>query len=100
MDFTFSPAEAQVLLGLLASVVVPFLVSLFSKPTTNKYVKLGLALVTSLVGGALTVYIDGGLTGSVILAGAVVFMASQVHLVSWFAGMGWKDALEQLFSGE
>ena len=51
MDFTFSPAEAQVLLGLLASVVVPFLVSLFSKPTTNKYVKLGLALVTSLVGG-------------------------------------------------
>lgn len=94
MDFVFTPAEAQVLLGLLASVIVPFLVSLFTKPDTNKFAKLALAALTSLAGGALTVYIDGGLTGSVILAGAAVFTASQVHFASWFSGLDIDAKLE------
>ena len=96
--FTFSPIEAQLVLGLLASIAVPFVTAFFSRPDTNKWVKFAVAIVLSLIGGGLTVYISGALTGSVLVAGAAVFAAAQVHFASWFKGLDLKAFLEGLGS--
>ena len=95
-QLVFGAAEAQAAQMILASVLVPFATSLIVKPTTNKYAKLALAVLLSLIGGALTVFLAGGLTGSVFLAAFAVFMASQAHFASWFKGVGLDETLEEL----
>ena len=96
--FTFGAAEAQFVLGLLSSIIVPFVTSFLVRPDTNKYVKLAVAFGLSVVGGLLTVFLAGGLTGSVILVCGSVFAASQVWFGSWFTGLGLDKALEELGS--
>ena len=94
-EFTFSPTEAQLALGFLSSVIVPFIVSLLVRPDTSKAGKLAIALLFSVVGGALTQYAAGELSGgSVLVAALGVFAASQAHFAGWFSGLGLNLKLE------
>ena len=100
-EFTFSPAEAQLVLGFIASVVIPFVVSFLVRPDTSKGVKLAVALGASVVGGALSQYAAGELSGgSVVVAALGIFAASQAHFASWFSGLGIDLKLEAVGAGE
>lgn len=100
-EFTFSPAEAQLVLGFLASVIIPFIVSFLVKPTTSKGVKVAVAVVISVLGGALSQYAAGELHGgSVVVAALGIFAASQAHFASWFSGLDLDLRLEALGAGE
>lgn len=95
MHFTFSPEDANVLSLLLASILVPFVVSLIKRQSFAPVVKLLLAVAVSAAGGFLAEYAAGSLTGveSVIVAGGIVFTAAQAHFATWFSGLGLDDAL-------
>lgn len=89
MQFTFTPQDAQLVAGFLASVVVPFAVSWLKQPSWPSWLRLTAAALFSLIGGLLTVYVAGTLDGgSVIVAALAVFTASQAHYKSWFEGLG------------
>lgn len=89
MNFTFTPNDARLVAGFLASVVVPFVVSYLKQPSWPPWLRLVVALVLSLAGGLLTEYIAGTLDGGpVIVAALAVFTASQAHYKSWFEGLG------------
>lgn len=88
MEFTFTPQDAQLVAGFLASILVPFIVSWLKQPSWPSWVRLAVAVLVSLIGGLLTVYIAGGLDGgSVIVAALAIFTASQAHFASWFRGL-------------
>lgn len=96
-EFTFSPAEAQLVLGFLASVIIPFIVSFLVRPDTGKRTKLAVAIVASIVGAVLSQYAAGELSGgSVVVAALGVFAASQVHFASWFSGLDLDVSLEAI----
>lgn len=101
MRFTFTPADAELLYGVLASVAVPFVVSYLKKQHWPDWAKVLLAVAISLVGGGLSAYVAGKFDGalldtgmSVIQAGGVVFMAAMVHFKTWFQPLG----LDMLFN--
>ncbi len=94
-DFTFSPVEAQLVFGFLASVVIPFIVSFLVRPDTAKRTKLAVAIVASVVGAVLSQYAAGELSGgSAVVAALGVFVASQGHFASWFSGLDLDVSLE------
>lgn len=95
MALTFTPADAQVLALLLASVIVPFVVSLIKRQAWSPVAKLALAVLVSAAGGFLAEYASGDLAGvtSVIVAGGIVFTAAQAHFATWFQGLGLEDVL-------
>jgi hypothetical protein len=100
MDFTFTKDDAQLIIGFLASVAVPFLVSWMKRASWQPVVSLIAALVLSLAGGLLTEYIAGTLDGgSIIAAGLAVFVASQAHFATWFQGLGVEQALNPWKAG-
>lgn len=89
MQLTFTQSDAQLVAGFLASVLVPFVVSWLKQPSWPSWLRLVVAVLVSLVGGLLTVYIAGGLDGgSIIVAALAIFTASQAHFASWFQGLG------------
>lgn len=95
-EFTFSPAEAQLVLGFITSVLIPFIVSFLVRPNTSKGTKVAVAIVASIVGGALSQYAAGELSGgSVVVAALGIFAASQAHFASWFSGLGIDLSLEK-----
>ncbi len=95
MEFTLTPAEAQVLYVFLASVLVPFVVSFLSKEQTRSKTKLAIALAVSLLGGLASEYASGAIdlgkpdVMSIVTAGAAVFTASQAHFSTWFTALGY-----------
>ena len=94
MEFTFTKDDAQLVIGFLASVAVPFVVSWLKRASWPPAANLIVALVLSLAGGLLTEYIAGTLDGgSVIAAGLAVFVASQAHFATWFQSLGAEAAL-------
>lgn len=98
-EFTFTPAEAQLVSGFVASILVPFIVSFLVRPATNKYVKLTVAVLVSALGAVLSQYAAGELSGgSVVVAVLGVFFAGQTHFASWFQGIGLKKSLESIGS--
>jgi hypothetical protein len=100
MEWTFSKEDAQLVVGFLASVAVPFIVSWLKRASWKPVLSLIVALVLSLVGGLLTEYIAGTLDGGLIIAaGLAVFVASQAHFVSWFQGLGVEQALNPWKAG-
>lgn len=91
----FSQTDAQVLIGFISSVVVPFIISYIKNPRWPDWVKLTVALIVCLGAGALTVYATGGLsTTHVVIALVSIFTAAQVNYKTWFTGLG----LEQLLA--
>jgi hypothetical protein len=100
MEWTFTKDDAQLIIGFLASVAVPFLVSWIKRASWQPVVSLIVALVLSLAGGLLTEYIAGTLDGgSIIAAGLAVFVASQAHFATWFQGLGVEKALNPWKAG-
>jgi ABC-type uncharacterized transport system permease subunit len=94
MELTFSKADAQLVIGFLASVAVPFITSWMKRASWAPAVSLIIALMLSLGGGLLTEYIAGTLDGgSIIAAGLAVFVASQAHFATWFQSLGAETAL-------
>jgi hypothetical protein len=98
LELTFSPQDAQVLSLLLASIGVPFVVSLIKRQSFAPIVKLLIALAVSAAGGFLAEYASGTLDGvsSVIVAGGIVFTAAQAHFATWFSGLGLDAALAKV----
>lgn len=94
MEWTFTKGDAQLIIGFLTSVLVPFVVSWLKQASWPPVLNLVAALVLSLIGGLLTEYIAGTLDGgSIIAAGLAVFVASQAHFATWFQGLGVEQAL-------
>jgi uncharacterized membrane protein YccC len=98
VHFTFTPQDAQVLALLLASVVVPFVTSLIKRASFTPAVKLLIAVLVSAAGGFLAEYASGSLVdvSSVIVAGGIVFTASQAHFATWFGALGLDEVLTKI----
>lgn len=89
MTWTFTPADAQIILAILASAIVPLVVGALGRVTWPAWAKLALAILISLIAGGLTEYAAGHLNGgSVIAAAALIFAASQAHYATWFKSLG------------
>jgi len=87
---TFSPEDAQIVYGLIASFLVPFVISALKRASWSAGAKFALAVVVCLLAGALSVYMAGTFTGptSVIVVGAAIFTAAQAHFATWFQSLG------------
>lgn len=94
MVVTFTQQDAQVLLGFLASVVVPFVVGALARWTWPAWAKLATAGVVSLVAAILSQYAAGALVGSpdapvsVVTAVVAVFVVALANYESWFKALG------------
>jgi hypothetical protein len=99
MELIFGVQEAELLYGFLASVIVPFVVSLIARLESEKWVKFALAVLVSVAAGLLSEFAAGNLSaGSAIIAAVGVFMVSQRHFQTWFKGAGFDEALLKLGS--
>lgn len=93
-SWTLTTAEALLIRGFVISVIIPFIVSYLKRCSWPKWAKLALAVALSIVGGILTLYSTGDLSGgSVVIAVLGVFAASQLWFKSWFTGLGFEAAL-------
>lgn len=95
MNLTFTPADAELLSGFVASVLVPFAVSWLKQEDWPDWLKLVLALALSVLGGFLAKYASGELASvtSVIAAGMMIFVAAQANFATWFQGLGFEAVL-------
>lgn len=94
MEWTFSQADAQVLYGFIASVLVPFVVAFIKRCHWPDWVKLALAILVSVVGAVVSQWLAGALNGgSVIIAALGIFTAAQAHFKSWFQALNLDDWL-------
>lgn len=88
----FSQSDAETLLTILASIVVPFVVAWLKSRHWHPVTSVIVALAVSVAGGILSQYIAGTLTNtSFITAALAVFVASQAHFATWFKGLGIED---------
>lgn len=94
MVFTFTPQDAQIVLSFLASILVPFVVSLIKRQSWPSWLSVVVVVVVSLIAGALSQYASGTLTGgSVIAAAALIFAAAQAYYATWFQALGFETVL-------
>jgi hypothetical protein len=97
----FTTAEAQLVFGFFASVIVPIVVSLIARFETSATAKFLLAVAASVVGAVLSQYAAGELSGgSLVVAALGVFAASQAHFGTWFKGLGLDEYLLSLGSAK
>jgi hypothetical protein len=90
-----SITDAQILLGTLTAIVIPFAVLWLPKLSLPSYAKWLIAVGISLVGGYLTVVIAGQLRPdlSVIQVASLILTASQVVYYGAFKGLGFEQFL-------
>lgn len=94
MQWTFTQADAQVLYGFIASVLVPFVVAFLKQCHWPDWVKLVVAIGVSILGAVVSQWLAGALNGgSVIIAALGIFTAAQAHFKSWFTALGLDDWL-------
>lgn len=86
MAFTFSAADAQTLLTVFFPFVLPFVIRYIKQDGFSKSVNLAIAVVVSVLAGALACYAGGTLTNevSVVTASALIFAQAQAHYATWF----------------
>lgn len=96
-NWTFTSTEARTLYGLIASVVVPFVVSLLKRADWPAWAKVLLAVVVSVIGACLSEYAAGTLDGpvSVVMVAIGIFTASQAHFATWFQSLGAEQRLTE-----
>lgn len=95
MNLTFTQDDARIVFGLIASFVVPFIVSGFKRWQWPTVAKFALAVGVSLAAGGISEYLAGAFTfgpesspRSAIVVAAAIFTASQAHYASWFRALG------------
>ncbi len=90
-----SVEEATILVGLITSIVIPFLVSWIKRNAWPAWVRLLIALVISGIGGWLTLIADKNVpnTTSIIIYGSALFTVAQVWYRTWFTGLGIEEWL-------
>lgn len=88
--FNLDQNDAQVLLGFISSIIIPFAVSWIKQASWPDWAKFALAVVLSLVSGLLTVIATGQFKAdaSLIQNGAVIFLAVQAIYFTVFRGLG------------
>lgn len=95
IEWNFTATEARLLYGLIASFVVPFVVSLLKRSDWQPRTKVMLAMVVAVAAGFLSEFAAGTLDGpiSAIVAGVAIFTAAQAHFATWFQALGAEDRL-------
>lgn len=85
-----SVEDAKTLTTFISAMVIPFAVIWLQKVEWSAQAKFALALVLSLVAGALTAYVAGQLvfSGSLIQNASVIFSAAQVVYYGAFRALG------------
>lgn len=89
MDFiVFSPTDAQLVLGFLSAIALPYLVSILKRVDSPDYVKFLISAGCSLILAALTLYAGGDFPPShPVTLTALVFMfvgAAQAQYALYF----------------
>lgn len=106
MNFSFTQDDARIVYGLIASFIVPFVVSWLKRWNWPTPAKFALAVLVSIIAGGISEYLagqisygDGVGTRSAIVVAAGIFTASQAHYASWFRGLRLDDWLnpEQVY---
>jgi hypothetical protein len=86
--WSFTPEDARVLFGLLASLGVPFVVNFFKRQSFSRAANVAIAIAVSILGAVLSEWAAGTLTpGSAAIAAGVIFTAAQAHYASWFSAL-------------
>jgi protein-S-isoprenylcysteine O-methyltransferase Ste14 len=86
--WSFSPDDARVAFGLLASLLVPAVVQALKQRSWPTAAKVAVAVLVSIVGAVCSEWAAGTLTaGSAIVAAGVVFTAAQAHYATWFSAL-------------
>jgi len=86
--------DARIVYGFIASLIVPFVVSLLKRRSWPGWVKLSLAVLLSIAGAVASQYAAGELTTAHLLPAVIgIFTAAQAHYSSWFRGLGLEDWL-------
>jgi len=84
--------DAKILLQLLSTLVIPFAVSYLKKVTWTPLAKFGLAILLSVLAGALTSYVSG-VEGSFIRISTEIFTASQGIYYVFFKSFGFEELI-------
>ncbi len=87
--------DAQLLLGGISAVLIPFIIAWLPTIKLPDYVKFGVLVILSLVGGFLTAYISGSINfnGSVVATASTILVAAQAFYYGAFRLLGLERVL-------
>lgn len=90
-----NPNDAHTLLMVLSAVIIPFVIAWLPTLRVSDYVKFGILVLLSLIGGGLTAYLAGQLSNesSIIQNAAVIATAAQGFYYIAFRKLGLEHVL-------
>ncbi len=88
--------DAKLLLGGISAILIPFIIAWLPTVKLPDYIKFGILVALSLVGGFLTAYISGSINlanGSIIATASTILVAAQAFYYGAFRLLGLERVL-------